>query len=228
MYQGSEALQRSARAVAAVLLLCTGASRLPAQSVEQRRALDAFRDSLAAVTDSSVLAGQESRLLTQARKNRNDAFLHLRLGHLALRQADVGGSSHFDDAASEFKWSAELAPQWPYAWYGLGLSEFALGARAQERQDAGATLAHDAWARASEAFGRAAALEPGLASRLEELARQALRARAQARAAVVRDALLRAARDARGQREGRLILALGRIQREMGDTGARASFAAYL
>ena len=106
-----------------VFSLCLTASRLEAQSVEQRRALDSFRDSLGSVTDSAALAGQEARLLAQAKKSRNDAFLHLRLGHLALRQAAVGGPSHYDDAASEFKWATALAPQWPYAWYGLALSE---------------------------------------------------------------------------------------------------------
>jgi GWxTD domain-containing protein len=201
----------------ALLLSCAGATSLSAQSAEQRRALDAFRDSLSAVTDSAALAAQETRLLAEARKSRNDALLHLRLGQLALRQADVGGPSHYDDAASEFKFGAELAPQWPYAWYGLGLSEYALG-----------SLDRDAWARATEAFARAAALEPGFAPRLEELARQALRAHAASRAAVIRDALIRGMREARSQHEGRLILALGRVQREMGDTAARATFTAYL
>lgn len=211
-----------------VFSLCLTASRLEAQSVEQRRALDSFRDSLGSVTDSAALAGQEARLLAQAKKRRNDAFLHLRLGHLALRQAAVGGPSHYDDAASEFKWATALAPQWPYAWYGLALSEYALGARAEGRQVAGPALARDAWARATDAFARAGALEPGLAARLEELARQALQTGASMRVAVIRDALIRAAAAARGQREGRLILALGRVQREMGDTAARATFLAYV
>jgi GWxTD domain-containing protein len=225
VHQGSKAAQRTVRAAAAAFSLCLGASALLAQSVEQRRTLDAFRDSLSSVTDSAVLAGQEARLMAVVRKNRNDAFLHLRLGQLALRQADVGGPSHYDDAASEFNWSTELAPQWPYAWYGLGLSEFALGARAEET---GVTLTRDAWTRAADAFAHAVALEPGLAPRLEELARQALRARAALRAGVIRDALIRAVHDVRGQREGRLMLALGRVQRDMGDSTARATFAAYL
>ncbi len=227
MQQGSKALERTVRAGVAILWMCRSASSVQAQSVDQRRALDAFRDSLASVTDSATLAAQEARLLAEARKSRNDAFLHLRLGNLALRQADVGGVSHYDDAASEFKWGAELAPQWPYAWYGLGLAELALGARAQGGPEAGAGLERDAWARAGDAFAHAAALEPGLAPRLEELARQALRARSTVRATVIRDALIRAAHEPRGQREGRLVLALGRVQRELGDSAAGSTFAAY-
>lgn len=226
MRQGSEALQRTAGIGAAALSLWLIATPLAAQSVEQRRALDAFRDSLGAVTDSAALARHEGRLLAEARKSRNNAFLHLRLGYLALRQADVGGPSHYDDAASEFKWGTELAPQWPYAWFGLGLSEFALGARGTGRREAGSV--RGAWGRAGDALARAAALEPGFAPRLEEFARQALQARDTVRAGVIRGALSRAVREARGQREGRLMLALGRVQRDMGDAAAPATFAAYV
>ncbi len=229
MLWGSEATHRTAGPGAALLSLCLAASSLSAQTPEQRRALDAYRDSLAMVTDSSQLAGEETRLLGEVRRNRNDAYLHLRLGQLALRQADLSGASHYDDAASEFKSSTELAPQWPYGWYGLGLAEYALGGRGDAQADGPGLLTRDAWVRAREAFGRAAALEPGIAPRLEELARQALRARSAERAKVIRDALSRAVREAHGgQREARLLLALGRVQREMSDTAARATFLAMV
>lgn len=204
------------------------AAAVQAQTPEQRRGIDAFRDSLQVVTDSAWLQGREARLLQTARRERNDPLLHVRLGQLALRQGELGGQSHYDDAASEFNWAADLAPQWPYAWFGLGLSEYALGGRLGGGRERASGPAQSAWSRATAAFARASVLEPGLAPRLEELARRALHERAPDRAAVIREALRKAATELKGLRSGRLLLALGRIQRETGDTGALRSFEAYL
>ena len=229
MHQSASARPRWTVA-ATVLLLLGGpfSNRLAAQSADQRRALDALRDSLALTTDTLHLQLQETTLLSQTRRTRRDPLLHLRLGHLGLRQGELGGPSHFDDAASEFKYASELAPHFPYAWFGLGQAEFALGSRFGGGRDARPALARDALSRASLAFARAVVLEPGLAPRLEEMARRATRARAPERAEVIRDALRKAARDARAPHLGRLALALGRIQRELGDSGALASFESYL
>jgi GWxTD domain-containing protein len=229
----SKTLTRSARS--AVLLVGLGvlasvgvAFPLEAQTTEQRRQLDAFSDSLEAVTDSTTLHGQEARLLLVARQSKTDPLLHLRLGDLALRRGDLGGASHYDDAASEFKWATELAPKWPYAFYGLGLAEFALGDRVAGNGERRPELAREAWSRATQAFARAASLEPAFAVRLEELARRAVRERAPDKAQVVREALRRASLDQRGVRAGRLVLALARVQRETDDSGALSSFEAYL
>ena len=211
---------------AAVLGSLPGAAA--AQTVDQRRAIDAFRDSLETVTDSLPLRAGESRLLLAARKARADPMVHLRLAHLALRQGDLGGASHYDDAASEFKWSTQLAPSWPYAWYGLGLAEFALGARANAGRDRRSVLTRDAWSRSTQAFARAASLEPAFAVRLEDLARRAQRERDAGRLDVIREALRRAALENRGGRNPRIVLALGRVQRETGDSGALRSFQEYL
>lgn len=191
------------------------------QSAEQRRAIEAFSDSLDAMRDSALLKREESALLAAARYNRRDPMFHLRLAYVALRLGELGGSAHFDDAASEFKTAAQLEPRWPYAWFGLGLSEFGLGARAGDRSP----LAPSAWSRAVSAFGRAAMLESGFAARLEALARESLRLRMSERAGVVREALLRAAA---APRAPRLLLALGRVQREMDDSAAIASFETLL
>ncbi len=214
--------------IAAVALCLVLPPGLSAQAPEQRRAIDAFRDTLESATDSTLLRIQEARLLAVARQGRTDAFFHLRLGQLALREGALGGLSHYDDAASEYKWVTELAPQWPYAWYGLGLAEFALGDRAGGGRDREPVLARDAWSRATQAFARAAALEPGFAARLEQLAHRVQRERSPEKADVIRDALRRASQDPRGIRSARLVLALGRVQREMGDSGALAAFESYL
>jgi GWxTD domain-containing protein len=229
---GSRTIGRTERVLGAILVagaLLAAASRAPlaAQSVDQRRAIDAFRDTLETVTDSLVLRAEEGRALLVVRRARPDPFTHLRLAHLALRQGDLGGASHYDDAASEFKWTTQLAPGWPYAWYGLGQAEYALGARAGggERRP---VLARDAWSRASRAFARAASLEPAFAVRLEDLARRALRDRSAAKAGVVLEALRRAAQETRSPKGARIVLALGRVERETGDTGALRTFRTYL
>ena len=61
-----------------------------------------------------------------------------------------------------------------------------------------------------------------------EMARRAIRARAPERAQVIRDALREGSAGSVLRTLGRLALALGRIQRELGDSGALASFEAYL
>ena len=227
MPSDSRTLPGGALAITTLLALGSLGSTLAAQTPEQRRTIDAFRDTLQSITDSTLLRGREERLLAAAQRSRSDAFLHLRLGQLSLRQGELGGASHFDDAASEFVWATELAPQWAYAWYGLGLAEYALGSRLTNTPEPHSP-AREAWSRAMSALSRASVLEPGLASRLEELADRALRERAPERAAILREAVRRASGELRGARGARLLLALGRMQRETGDSGALSSFEAYL
>jgi GWxTD domain-containing protein len=193
------------------------------QTAEQRHAIEAFSDSLESAGDSIVLKREETALLAAARYNRRDPFFHLRLAYLGLRLGDLGSAAHYDDAASEFRAAALLEPHWPYAWFGLGLAEFALGARITGADRS--ILTQDAWSRAVSAFARAAGLESGFAARLEELAREGLRQGIDSKAGIVRDALLRAAA---GQRAPRLLLALGRVQREMGDSLALQTFETFV
>ena len=213
--------------MAVCAVACLGLATAPelpaAQTADQRRAIEAYSDSLNAMGDSTVLKREEAALLAAARFNRNDPFFHLRLAYLGLRLGELGGAAHYDDAASEFRAAAQLEPRWPYAWFGLGLAEFALGARASSGEQS--ILTQDAWSRAATAFARAASLESGFAARLEELARPGPAPRVDARAGIVREALLRASA---GRRAPRLLLALGRVQREMGDSLALASFEAFV
>lgn len=230
MLVDSRTLPGTAGATTSLAVLCClvtalNLTALNAQTPDQRRAIDAFRDSLQSVTDSLVLRAIEERALLAAKRARSDPMLHVRLGQLALRQGELGGAAHYDAAAAEFKWAAQLAPQWPYAWYGLGLAEYALGARVVAGRGSGAG---SAWSRASAALARAGALEPGLAPRLEELVYQALREGRPEQAVVLREALRRAVGELNGPRGARLLLALGRVQRATGDTGAVASLEAYL
>jgi len=210
-------------AVACLGFFGFGPELAAAQTAEQRRALEAYADSLDAISDSAALKREETALLAAARYNRKDPFFHLRLAYLGLRLGELGGAAHYDDAASEFRAAVLLEPRWPYAWFGLGLAEFALGARASDGERS--ILTQDARSRAVTAFARAATLESGFAARLEELARDGAPHRADSKAGLVRDALLRASA---GRRTPRLLLALGRVQRAMGDSLALPTFEALV
>jgi hypothetical protein len=67
-----------------------------------------FQDSLQTTSDSAALSRLESRLIDVARVERDSALLHIRLGLLALRLADLGSRSRYEDAASEFEWVLRL------------------------------------------------------------------------------------------------------------------------
>ena len=192
-----------------------------AQTAPERLALEGFRDSLAVITDTISLHKLEASLIAQARTQRNNPMLHLRLGFLALRMGDFGVIKHYDDAASEFQWVVDLRPSWPYGWFGLGLAEFAMGDTQVRGRDPNYFLGRDAMTRSSNAYLRAAILDPGFATRLEILASQALRRRDDAQVEVVRLALRNAVQSQPpGNRSGSLLLALGRVERESGDLPA--------
>ena len=113
------------------------ASQTPAWA-QTARDLAPFRDSVARATPDQ-LHEFERTLLASVRRDRTNAALHLRLGHVALRLGEVS------DAASEFKWATQLAPQWGAAWFGLAQAEIALGEVADtSRLGRRAFLARDA------------------------------------------------------------------------------------
>src|SRR5438093_661555 len=107
------------------------AKGLSAQLPAERAAIEALRDSLAHVTDSLSLKGLEAATIQVAKQHRDDPLVHVRLGFIAHRLGEIANTkSHYDDAAGEFEWAAELRPGWPYPWYGLGLAELAQGEHA--------------------------------------------------------------------------------------------------
>ena len=196
-------------------------SSLPAQSASERAALDSFRDSLLVIMDPAPLQRLEGELMRAAKGQPDNPLLHLRQGFLSLRLGDLGVLRHYDDAASEFQWAVELEPGWPYGWFALGLAEYELG-RVQGPGSRRATmLGRDASSRAATAWMRAALADPAFASRLEVLAAQAVRRRDAPRAAVVLTALREAvAAEPSGRRSPALLLAAGRVEREVGDLPA--------
>ncbi len=201
--------------------------QVQAQSPEERRQIDGLRDTLRLVTDTMVLREREDQLLLAALRSRDQPFYHLYLGTLAHRQGELGGVAHLDESAAEFRWTTRLAPDWTYAWSGAGLAEFALGDRlaiGSARDPRRLELAVEAYRRGALALARAVSLDPALAPGLVILARRAIREGFRDQAVAVREALQRAAPDGRGA----VLLALGRVQRQLGDSGALRSFTKYV
>jgi len=192
-----------------------------AQSAADRAALDSFRDSLVVQMDTTALQQLEAALMRSAKQRPNDPILHLRQGFLSLRLGDLGVLRSYDDAASEFQWAVDLQPAWPYGWFALGLAEYELGRVQGPGARRPTLLGRDANSRAATAYMRAALSDPGFAARLEVLAAQALRRRDTVRAGVVLEALRSAlASQPAGTRAPAILLAAGRVEREVGDLPA--------
>jgi GWxTD domain-containing protein len=199
------------------------------QSPAERTALEQFRDSLASIADSNALLLLEKQLIDSAKADRNNAFLHLKLGFLSLRLGEVGGHSHYDDAASEFQWAIDLQPSWPYAWYGMGLAEYGVGdSQVSFVTGLKTMLGKDALTRSAVAFAKSAEVDPSFARGLVDLANTALRQRVNIKLGVALDALRRAAPTTAGS-DPAVLLARGRVEREVGDgDSALVAFTRYL
>lgn len=203
---------------------------LPAQSIEQRAALERLRDSLTALTDSLPVKQLETAGIAVAKQQRDDPLIHLRLGFIAYRLAELTRSTtHYDDAAGEFEWAGELQPGWPYPWYGLGLSELARGEHAVIAiENIRAILGKDHLSKAARAFARATEADPSFAQAAIDVAATALSQRIQPRLQVALEAVRLAAASSAGRQPG-VQLARGRVEREVGEgDSALTAFQAYL
>jgi GWxTD domain-containing protein len=217
--------------VLALLLALVAAvsSPLRAQSPDERAEIERFRDSLASTADSNGLLALEKGLIEQAKADRNNALVHLRLGFLSLRLGDLGGQSHYEDAASEFQWAIDLKPDWPYSHYGMGFAEYGIG----DSQISFVTgiktmLGKDALTRSAMAFARSAEVDPAFDQGLVDLANTALRQRVNIKLDVALQALRRAA-STEAASSPSVLLARGRVEREVGDgDSALAAFQGYL
>jgi GWxTD domain-containing protein len=224
--RGAGSLTRGLAALAAVCLAASAPAR--AQDPAQRIELERFRDSISATADSSGLLALERHLIERAKTDRNNPMVHLRLGFLSLRLGELGGQSHYEDAASEFQWAIDLQPTWPYGWYGMGAAEYGVG----DSQISFVTgiktmLGKDALTRSAMAYAKAAEVDPSFDRGLVDLANTALRQRVNIKLGVALDALRRAGADAATRPE--VLLARGRVEREVGDgDSALVAFQSYL
>ena len=210
-------------------LLIAGSSRLLAQDPADRTELERFRDSIASTLDSVGLLALEKRLIDSAKADRSNGLMHLKLGFLSLRLGDLGGQSHYDDAASEFQWAIDLQPSWPYAWYGMGLAEYGVGdSQVSFVTGLKTMLGKDALTRSAVAFAKSAEIDPSFIHGLVDLANTALRQRVNIKLGVALEALRRSAQTASGT-DPQVLLARGRVEREVGDgDSALVAFNSYL
>ncbi|MEP6687623.1 MAG: GWxTD domain-containing protein [Gemmatimonadales bacterium] len=215
--------------LAVALIVAVAPPHLSAQSPEERAELERFRDSLAAGADTSGLLVLERRLIDQVKADRNNTVGHLKLGFLSLRVGDLGGQAHYDDAASEFQWAIDLQPSWPYAWYGMGLAEYGVGdSQVSFVTGLKTMLGKDALTRSAMAFAKSAEVDPSFVRGLVELSNTALRQRVNIKLGVALDALRRAAPTPAAQ-DPQVLLARGRVEREVGDgDSALVAFRGYL
>lgn len=213
----------------AVLLSLIFTSVVAAQEPAQRDSIEHFRDSLSTTRDTVSLAALEARLIDQARTDRDNALLHLRLGFLALRMADLGSKSRYDDAGSEFEWAAELEPDWPYPWLGLGFTEAGdadstYGVRTRLR----AVFGRDPLTLASNALVRSVETDSTFVPALIALVNVSSRQMLNAKPDEVLEILRRAALTPAGQ-SLEFLLARGRMERDMGYfDSAAVAFQKYL
>lgn len=220
-------LGMTARLSAWALFLVATAAPLPGQSATQRRDLERFRDSVSALTEVPDLKAVEAGLIARARTDRSNAMLHLQLGFLALRLAEVEQGEarrrHYDDAAGEFEWATQEQPNWPYGWYGLGLAELGVGdSPAMVVNNFQTMLGRDALSRSATAFARSAEVDPGFVAGLAELSSTALRQRVNVRLDVALAALRRASRTPAATAPA-VLLARGRVERAVGSLDSSAA-----
>jgi tetratricopeptide (TPR) repeat protein len=212
-----------------VVLLCCPLAVSQAQDSAQRADLERFRDSIRTVTDTIPLVALERQMIDVARQDRDNPMIHLRLGFLSLRMAELGSKTRYEDAGSEFEWAAELKPDWPYPWLGLGRTEagtadttYGLKARFQ------AVFGSDPMTLAAEALRRSTTVDsafvPGLTALVSVVARQRLNADPEDALVIVR----RAARTEAGQ-VPEFILARANLERDLGYAdSAAAAYRHYL
>jgi GWxTD domain-containing protein len=201
-----------------------------AQSPADRATLESLRDSLGVITDTTSLHELEAATIQIAKQRRDDPLIHLRLGFIAQRLGELTNTkSHFEDAAGEFEWAAELQPDWPYPWYGLGLAELALGEHASIAiENIRQMLGKDYLSKAARSFARAAETDPTFVSAVVDLANTALTQRIKPRLEVALNAVRLAAAGPAG-RHAEVQLVRGRVEREAGEAdSALAAFGAFL
>lgn len=190
--------------------------------------LDGWRAQLAAESDTIALLRLEQERIAAAKLQRDSALVHLELGFLALRLGELGGRSHFEDAAGEFEWVIELEPRWAYPWFGLALAEEGLGdSRLSAVAGIQALLRRDKLSRSAAALQQALDVEPAFAPALIELSRVSLTQRFNASLSQAL-AAHRLAAGSPAAAEPAVLLARGRIERLVGSPdSALVAFRAY-
>jgi GWxTD domain-containing protein len=196
------------------LLQAQDSSSVPPPAISA--SVDRWRASLAAQQDTVPLLALEQERIAAAKAHRDSALIHLELGFIAVRIGELGGRSHFDDAAGEFEWVIELEPRWAYPWYGLALAELGLGdSRVSPIAGIQAMLHKDKLSRSAAALQQALNLEPAFTPALLDLSRIALAQRTNVQLTSAVTAHRLAAGSANAD-QPQVLLARGRVERLAG------------
>ncbi|MGH7584232.1 MAG: GWxTD domain-containing protein [Gemmatimonadales bacterium] len=216
--------------VAAGLGTTAGATPCAAQSAAARQAVLELRDSLRSVRDTTSLLTLESNTIAVARTDRDDAVVHLRLGYLGLRLAELtGDAGHFRDSEGEFQWATELQPKWPLPWYALATAELLEADRYPSGLRAVfGILGRDLFVQPALDMAKSAKVDSNFTEGLFELGDDALRWHVQSHLTVAL-AALRGVASAPVGRNPAVLLLRGRLEREVGDIdSAIAAFKAVV
>jgi GWxTD domain-containing protein len=106
----------------AILVLVTHAARVLGQAPGDRLMLDRLRDSLSRVEDTISLRVLQHRLHSSHTTSDGDTS-RLRACLVALRLGELGADRGFGHAIGALRTITARRPEWPYAWYALGLAE---------------------------------------------------------------------------------------------------------
>ena len=218
MFVGYFRMRRSVVIAIAIPFACL-ASPVQAQDETDRMVLYNLGLQLAEMTEASPVRALELRGINRARNDRDNALLHLELGLIAYRLGELTGEyQHFENAASEFEWAAELQPDWPYPHYGRSISELALLGSERDMQGSNVrrVFGTDPAGAARNAALDALEIDPSFVPAVGALA-AAFNAQSLARnEEEVLDAVRSAAATSAGD-DPLLQLAMGRIERDKGD-----------
>jgi GWxTD domain-containing protein len=215
-------------ALGAALLL--GLSRVgAAQSAPDRLALERTLDSLDSVHDTVALTRAYRSLTADRGRDHGTPELQLRLGVIALRLSEMGAKGRMADAVGTLERVASSCPDWPAAWYLLGLAEAVRADREQaDRLALGSRVGIGRLERAAERQRRALAVDPGYIPAALALTSLTLNLRDTSRFAEARDALRKSV-DASRAPSVDLLLAWGRLERAAGNLeAADTAFGRYL
>ena len=146
------------------LLLALLVPPAASQAPDDRVALSALADTLAVLADTGSLRGRQHALREAARRRPDDDLARLRLGLVSLRLTELGAGPDARDAAKAFGTAAQRQPEWPVAWYALGLAETRRAAwEREDRLALGNRVGSGTLERAARRFGRALEADPSYA-----------------------------------------------------------------
>jgi GWxTD domain-containing protein len=208
------------RASLAILVLVAHAARVLGQGPGDRLVLDRFRDSLSRVEDTTSLRVLQRRLHSSPTTSDGDTG-RFRACLVALRLGELGADRGLRNAIDALRKMTARRPEWPYAWYALGLAEARRAAWEQSDSLAlGNRVGVGSLEHAAADQRRSLQADSSFDPAALALTSVTLGLRDTALYPAARDALRHAG--AAPSASAELLLALGRMERAAGEPGSAA------